>query len=1123
MNRGLLLFLILFISLNSILYWLAGGILGEKEAPPIKEFESEAQPIIKANIGKQSLQFYAQHNIRGGKYYHYDEKDTKIAEIEFGAIMPHRLQEARLNLPIAKYWRVGQSNKQFDVPKYFVITGHSGILKFSDEATKIESIILNNDLDESLQPNILALISLGFYSITNPPIIIEGFDSESSSTILSQLTTSKLDFSFEKKLLTNDCFNHLYHFNSQGNLLFMIEGIGLQGDCNLEQVELLNQVRIKFASQLWQRSFQSASQLPIEYWTSQSKGTTKVRYDRQNREIYISQCEDVILSSSQSELRCQKLELWLINTPDSLKPTQDNWQLKKLVASGNISFYDGKPIVRNFIQAGLCTMQRNEQGEISLVFQNNPKIEINDILGFSLMTEESRKKFAREQKRHGWQKLESRCSDSLECHRIINNKNNFQEKFIFIGQVHLKQISRKIPLLELEAQKVEVLLESGEKTNSRVARFLNANKQVILKHDRGMASGDCLQWQQFDTSYLWKTMINDLELFTYLVKRKNQVKDISYQDPWNSNHFYEFIKNNTSLQSLFWDFAFQKKLENCYWLGISGNPKVWLNNIEVGNVAWQDELIPSPNQKEVKKQDNIKKENLYIVSKEPLLVISRKTSKGRIDIYSGKKDVEIIRQNQQQQEIGRMSCQFLQAKVLHEKKTKQKSIVKSNSKPQLQELFAKGNVKFTGPEANGGGEVLRLKITPEKHELFQLIGNAWTKNNQGSLTGQQFNYDKTTRDFIVYGNPVQINSSDFGGEGQILKYHQQEELIEIIGNLAQIWQPEETYPQLLKPTKKHQLFAQHIKYWRNSNQAEAKGKVNLIISQDQNMKALSIFNTENKDNFDENEKKVNQVIKKYQLLADELLAKFDVNKKSIYSVIAHGQNMQLRKIAPENGIMEKMQGNYLKYTPEYTEWAGKPAIIFYDKNKIISDKFVFLSNEKKVVGQGPCQAYLVSFKQENNAIQKPDLDKTPTLLNATGANLFGNQKEPIAIQTKGDMIFWQTQNQIELLQKVSIHSSQADLKCERLRVFLQDQKVTRILADGKVVLSSQDNIAYSEQLRWNQAEDVALLVGLPEVTLKSKDFTLRTPIAWYHISQRRFFTRGKNILLETQPKTHDKK
>ena len=130
--------------------------------------------------------------------------------------------------------------------------------------------------------------------------------------------------------------------------------------------------------------------------------------------------------------------------------------------------------------------------------------------------------------------------------------------------------------------------------------------------------------------------------------------------------------------------------------------------------------------------------------------------------------------------------------------------------------------------------------------------------------------------------------------------------------------------------------------------------------------------------------------------------------------------------------------------------------------------------------------------------------------------------QPLKIFSQGPILYSQEKKEIQWQENVLVKREEDTLKCQKMTVVLEGNKIATLIAYEKVEISSQDSVALADQMRWNEKSELAFLIAHPLVEIRSKDFIMKAPIVLYHIKERRFFTQGKNILIQSIPASSKK-
>ena len=546
-----------------------------------------------------------------------------------------------------------------------------------------------------------------------------------------------------------------------------------------------------------------------------------------------------------------------------------------------------------------------------------------------------------------------------------------------------------------------------------------------------------------------------------------------------------------------------------YRMILEGSPRVRINKIASGNAMPGKEIFSLGNeQTERQPKRQAVPEDMTIVSKGPMRMTVIRTRQGRILIYYSKDRVVAKRyQTGSDRYLGGLRCQKLfvvalpQAGVKNQQKQQQ-----DQPKTQISYLQAEDDVKFASAEAVGGGDKMTFRNKNGANFLW-LNGSAWMRNDQGKLTARRFYYDGANEIFWAGGGGiVKLDGKEMSARSRRLRYFRRKDQMELIGLPATIWQME-------NGRYKHILQARVVNYWRNSGMAKAWGNADLrFTTDDQGKKGgfLQNLGTVNQKKKDKTPTTGQGKTKKYRLKSRAIMAKFDSKNKQLQAFQAL-DNVRLKKIpsktSPEN---EEAYGDRLIYRGNKAILYGKPARVHHDNNIVVSDKFTMFTENKRVICQGPARARLKRAQGQAPIFALPAGEAKP-----------GQKTAPVYVSCQGPIDFSE-QKQIELTKNVVVRMQEATLYCKRLLVLLEKQKVAGMVAHDDVKIVSGENVALADQLRWNEISGLALLIGYPVVELRSKDAGMDAPMVWYNIKQRRFFSRGKGIIIERLAKEEPK-
>ncbi|NUM35389.1 MAG: LPS export ABC transporter periplasmic protein LptC [Candidatus Brocadiae bacterium] len=990
MKRVLLRFLSSFAFTFAILYWASDGILAYREKPPIEIFESkeEEDTMMEAKIAKHKIPVSSQHKILGGRYYSYDEKTSLVDfEIRFMEMLPLDSHHVLLkSLECIHYYREKKAEYEH-TPQRFVIRSEQGKLELGKDNQKIESLFLEKDVEIQ-----------GYESLEAEK------DPDVKEESLLLLRTEQLRVFFQDKKLETKERVWLRWKNSQAKEIFFLEGIGLKGDMNLNQILFLSNVKTKIVAEIFEQK--NKKKMAIEEIESLSQGRAFLEYSREKKVFRLEQEEKVMIQANQAKLFCDRIAFDLQRKEDS------RLQIQRIEAFGNVKFEDKNEGVENSIKSGYFLLESPSPEESHLVFRENPEITILDIQSFSILDEESKEKLKKEARRHRLKTLYIRCKDRIEIHKKNKDKNSIEEYF-FYDDVVLKETSEKIPFLELHSRKAElvVLIQESDK-NRRVPQFFKAYQDVVILHERGKAKGEFFHW-------------------------KSLSKD-------------------------------ESRLE------LKGNPFLLIQNIAENKVTTGFSSLAS--EKEQKNSSAKNTEDIEVVSSDPMHLRMLKENKQRILTYKTQNNILVTRYAGNTKEVlGKFSCQKLLLNVTPNSKTK---------KMEVSYLKAQEKIWWDSKEAKGSAQELVYKEF-QGENVLTLSQDVVTQTQEGKMSAQILHYYTGREILEAIGNPVMLESKEIHATGKELRYFKKQDCLEIQGKPAHIWQPD---------GKGNRIHAPYVTYWRQTEKVSATKGVELTFAT--SGKDLAFLQGLDKSNSSESSK---EKPAKYILKTTEIHAELDTKGKSLRSFETQG-DVLIQK-APEDQKIQPLEarGKQLLYRSQQGVLYGEPAEIHYDGNTITSKEFLFSTLKKEILCQGPTKITIAHTNTQFQGLEK------------------SQSTQPLEIFTKGSVLYNQEKKEIQWQEDVLVKRQEDTLKCQKMTAVLEDNKITTLVAYHNVEISSQGSIAIADQMRWNEKSDQAFLIAHPFVEIRSKDFVMKAPIVWYHIKERRFFTQGKDIQIESIP------
>ncbi len=992
MKKMLFYFSVAFGLSFSFLYFFSGGILQKREKPPIEIFESKQDdsPLIEANISEHKIPISSHHKILGGRYYSYDEKTSLVSfEIRFMEMVPVDSSHVLLkDLECIHYYREKKANYE-NTPSRFVVRSEQGKLKLGKNAEKIEELFLENEVEiegyENLEPE------------KDPDVKEES---------LLFVKTTRLHIFFQTKKLETGERVWLRWKNDKGKEIFFLEGIGLQGDMNLNKLVFLSDVHTRTQAQILAQK--DKKNLAIQKIESFSQGKALLEYGKENKIFLLEQEKNVKIQANQASLTCDKAVFELQRGKDT------KLQLQKMEAVGNVKFEDKAQDIANTMRSGYFLFKNLPSGESHLFLKENPEISIAAIDSFSILDEESKEKWRKEAKRHRLKTLYISCKDRIEIYKKSSEKGGIEEYF-FYEDVILKETSEKIPFLELHCKRAEFLTHIPEEENNRrVPQSFKAYQNTVITHDRGHARGDFFQWQRIS-------------------KEESRIH-------------------------------------------LEGNPVLFIENIESQENRITTGFSGLSPEKEKKQTKN--SEDLEISAKEPMQLRMLKEKGTRSLSYKTQNNVVVTRYTSKTKDVlGKFYSQKLFVRMSPHPKTK---------KMGISYLKAQENVQWETKEAKGNAQELLYRES-QGENLLTLSQNVFTETQDGKISGNILQYYTEREIFEAFGEPVKLESKEISATGKELRYYKKEDCLEIQGTPAHVWQ---------ENGKENSLTAPSITYWRGTEKVSAIKGVELVFTTSGKDFAF-LQGLDKKANPESSGKS-----EKYLLKAQEIHAELNTKEKNIRSFETQGQVFIKKSQNEQNPHSLEAKGNQIRYTNQQGVLHGEPAEIFYDGNSIASKEFVFSTQKKEILCQGPSTITIAQTNTNLKGMEKSD--------------------QPLEIFTQGTVVYSQEKKEIQWNEDVLVKRDSDTMKCKKMSVLLEDNKITSLIAYENVEISSQGSIALADQMRWNEKSEQAFLMAHPFVQIRSKDFLMKSPMVWYHIKERRFFTQGKDVQMETIP-SHDSK
>jgi lipopolysaccharide export system protein LptA len=790
--------------------------------------------------------------------------------------------------------------------------------------------------------------------------------------------------------------------------------------------------------------------LAADRLTSRSKGRTEVSRFRTAETIEVTQDESVEMAGSEARLTCDHIRFWL-RRKDKVADNAD----KDAWEISKIEAHGNVCLVDGANTANSDTLVLENKKNVSeAVMRGNARIHIGDIHSFTILDAESHARLIKSQRKISLKTLDVTASERLVWRREMDQTSqNAREIFDFWGRVDLAQSSHKIPFLRLTCDKRArlILASPAGHEDRREPTWFKAAAAVKINHDKVEATGKTLLWRRLNATTSETLLSGEPRL---------KLKELAWgeaQNPFDTLGLMDEVKTNATTRA--------------------------------------------------KKEAAPHVEDMVVSAQEPMRLLSEEQERGdNLLRYFADKEVTVVRYRAGSDErVGHVRCRRLQltahgaSGVLHEQKD-----AATKQRLEVSQLDASGDVNFSLPEGEGGGDRLLFAQTGTD-KTVTLAGKAWTQNEQGQLRGDRFCFDSKSEIFHAVGRPVTMSSKEMAGNGDNLYFYKKEGRLELIGQPARVWQNDE------KGAQKHTLVASEINYWRNSGKATAVGKARLTFTADEGQNLRKTQPAANAGKKTGKEKPP----ARYQLDTEALRARFSQQQKTLDFFSAAG-GVHIIKLNPADAAQkQEATGDWLVYRAQKLTLVGKPAVIHYGDNSMTSAQFTFYENEKKAVCEGPAEVVLPNLKSAQSKLTG-ELDLMRK--NEKPASSVGKNKEetanPLRIRCQGQVHFLDASKQILFHKTVQANMAQGNLDCELLQVNLREQEIESLIAHEQVRLTASDNVARADQLYWRATSGIASLTSRRAVELSTREFRLYSPVVWYDIQERHFFTRGQEVLVE---------
>lgn len=1034
---------------STALYFLAGGFWGNPQQSPLRIVTSPSAVPPQATLtwGQKDVALYPYHKVQGARYFHYvGDAHEKDVEIYCKEVVPGRGAEVVLKEPVC-FYSPRQSSSEWNTPAVLIVKALEGNLQ---QGTKrFKSLVLTQQVTvKGYDRNGLAKLETWKQARTKENSL--AFEKSLEEHVVTTLEAGVLTLHLEARTLETESSVSLAHRG-----FISLEGKGLKGDARLEKLRLLRDVKAHILCQgLPERHKRNIAVTEI---FSQSAGATEIQNAKEQNIIHVRQEDQVVMKSNAARLTAQTLHFALYkktNQAQEPKPqvlpgekkgsglVQEEWELRRVDASGDVRFQDGNTEAKNTATAAVFSME-NQGRTQKIVMTGQPVLRILDMEGFTILDPQRRKQFLKEQARFELKTLLVSCRDRLEWQREEMPAGQLRENFYFEEDVHFYETSQKVDLLDVRGSKARLILEErlqpGRTTSSRVPVFLEVVGNVILRHTRMDGSGDILSWRSIT--------------------------------PERS----ETVLSGTP----------RLRLKEFSW-GTGKNPLAAMSPVHVAK---------EPPKKVV--------EDIEILARQPMhIVLLEPPQQPRLLKYRAEEEVKVIRyQTGTDKVVGHLYCARLDLAAQERQPATAKEGAAQpgarKEKWEVQDLEAVENVRFASPEAEGGGERLLL-WQRQGVKFFALVGQAWTRSDQGILRADGFWYNAEKEIFFAFGSPNTLESKEMAGKSRFLYYFKKTDHILFMGEPAKVWQRDD------KGVPKHALYADYIHYWRESGQAQALPAAKLVFKVDkQELARLQAA---------KNQKAAppvrNQALSSggtYSLTASKLTAKFDLKQKSLQEFVAENQVRMKKLGVPDKEKQEHASGHKLTYAGKEAHLYGSPAYIFYQGHALHSEEVTMYETEERVSCKGP--ATVVLQKTPAGTTLLPSFGKTTALPKTPAAT---TKSGKIRIDCAGPIEFLQKDKHIIFNREVVVKMDEGKLWCERLQVLLDKDKneIAGLIAHQNVKMVSDQHSAEGDQLYWDEQEGKLYLQGYPDVILRSDKFKLHSPVVWYDLRARKFFSQG---------------
>ncbi len=879
--------------------------------------------------GKQKIRLNRENKLLEGQYFHYDKNNRKDFVLDFDEMFPKNSKRLLLKKPVCHYFPEKKEKKekkssssnttQMDDVDYYRITADDG------EVEKTPSIFVVVPFKE--QSTFSELYLTGNVKVYGYRKRTDGEDEQ-----VNRLNTNTLYIDLQKRTLETDDPVEL-----EQNGFLKLNAIGMRGDMEREELHFLRDA----AAEITVPGENKEDEEPfIHYVFSQSKGSLKLRQNKESEQVFLKQENNVKIIShilfpnqlkeeipQSAHLDCDFIQL------DFLKEKEkgNKLRLERFLAKGSVHFLDGK-------NKGECEQLEkyvlpNEQEKIILT--GKPRLFVDDLAGFSILPPENVEDLKKEKTRRQLETLYGEAEEKIEWTRSVVSSRVTPETILFQEKAFLKQTSGKIKLMQLRGNQVKMLLTTHRRKDGGLKRqfvALHAKKDVDFSHDQIDATGNLLRWQQVS--------------------------------------------------------------QNVRKIYLSGNPVVVAKQVTINSQDTITPILPSDKKKETSaKEPKESIEDIQITSDSPMYLSSQERKNSRVIRCQTRKNVRIIRYlTGTKEEIGNFQSELFKAEL-------EENDISPKKKRDINYLYGKGNVVINSPEGSGSGDELEIRRKDGKKSM-RLTGDAKINGESGSLAGDVIIFEgkeakegKKENRLAARGNPVIFDSKDLSGRGSRLYYLSENEQVHLTGSPAVVWQKDE------QKENKNTLYAEKIDYFRERGELKASQKVHMLLDSGSGFQGAWQQGKKSEKTEEEKERYqlwCDDLFAQFDQEKQELQSFSAEGKVHLENILESPQD----EVKKAFGNVLTYNGSSKKAVL-YGE-PGKRAVVWQDKNKVHSPQFDIYEKEERAYCHGPAKILLSnlkasSFSLTSNPKKQPDENKE-TLITCEGPVEFIQTRREILLK-----------------------------------------------------------------------------------------------------------------------------